>query len=659
LVLRGSPDPAPNACPDGTLCSSKRRIDKTHAHAWAAVTRNRPQPDQFWEYYDRAGELVGLVLRWNVAGGGKDFRPLARLTADNGGPGWIIGAMPPPRPLYGLRELLAGPNAVARVFVVEGEKAADAGRRVGLLTVTSAGGASAAHQTDWSPLAGRDIVLLPDNDAPGQKYAQSVLSHLVRLSPLPTVRLVRLPDLPEGGDLDDFVAQRPAMSPDDVKHAVEALCERAAALQTGVAFATETRRQGDNERGRGGQGEQNRTSNLLVSPSPCLPVLSPCLDRPLGSPNLPTPTPQEVSMNSSPRPQPTPIVTRLEDCRSTPVRWLWHGRLPAGKLTLLAGDPGLGKSFVTLDIAARISRGQPLPHLSEEPGALGRSIPGSVILLSAEDDVSDTIRPRLVAAGADLSRITALQAVRFSDDNSQAREESFSLASDLDVLERLITSLDNCRLIVIDPITAYLGAGDAHNNAEMRALLAPLSELAARTSVAVLAVNHLNKGGQGPAIYRSMGSLAFAATARSVLAVLIDPYDPAARILVSLKSNLGVNVDGMRYRITTVSSADEAGVGTMLPVVEWGATAVRMTADELLAQAVQTAACGPSIGEAAEWLQSMLRDGPQPAVELKRLAKTDGLHERTLLRAKQRLGIVARREGFGPHGRWTWQLPDA
>jgi hypothetical protein len=156
-----------------------------------------------------------------------------------------------------------------------------------------------------------------------------------------------------------------------------------------------------------------------------------------------------------------------------------------------------------------------------------------------------------------------------------------------------------------------------------------------------------------------MGSLAFAATARSVLAVLTDPYDPAARILVSLKSNLGLSVDGMRYRITTIAAADQAGVGTMMPVVAWDRSAVRRTADELLAAAAQFAASGPSITEAAEWLQSALRGGPQSAVELKQLAKNDGLHERTLLRAKQRLGIVARREGFGLHGKWLWQLPNA
>jgi hypothetical protein len=236
---------------------------------------------------------------------------------------------------------------------------------------------------------------------------------------------------------------------------------------------------------------------------------------------------------------------------------------------------------------------------------------------------------------------------------------TFSLANDPGVLEQLIASLDQCRLVVIDPITAYLGAGDSHNNAEMRSLLAPLSELAARTGVAVLAVNHLNKTAQGPAIYRSMGSLAFAATARSVLAVLRDPHDHGACVLVSLKSNLGVPVDGIRYRIANVSSVDENGIGILSPAVKWDDVPVRMTADELLAGAAQAAASGPAIAEAAEWLSSVLREGPQPAVDLKQRAKTDGIHERTLLRAKQRLGIIARREGFGRAGQWIWQLPKA
>jgi putative DNA primase/helicase len=143
---------------------------------------------------------VGLVLRWNLSGGGKVIRPLARVAS-----GWIIGAMPPPRPLYRLNDVLAGPNVLSRVYVVEGEKAADAGKSIGLVTTTSAGGASADDQTDWSPLAGRDVVLLPDNDDAGRKYAAAVIAQLIRLTPLPTIRQLRLPDVREGGDLYDFV----------------------------------------------------------------------------------------------------------------------------------------------------------------------------------------------------------------------------------------------------------------------------------------------------------------------------------------------------------------------------------------------------------------------------------------------------------------------
>jgi putative DNA primase/helicase len=366
----------------------------------------------------------------------------------------------------------------------------------------------------------------------------------------------------------------------------------------------------------------------------------------------------------------TLVLTRLADFQPKPVPWLWPGRVPAGNLTLLIGDPGLGKSILALDLAARVSRGAPLPSLDGEHVAApvrdadecefrenAPTCAGSVVLLSAEDHVSGTIRPRLVAAGADLARIVALAPLGIQDGAAgEARQESFSLAKDLDVLEQLVMSLARCRLVVIDPITAYLGVGNSHNNEVMRSLLAPLSDLAAHTGVAVLAINHLNKADQGPAIYRSMGSVALAATARSVLAVVADPYDDERRVLVPVKSNLGAPVDGMRYRIASAAAGDATGQRSCVAVVKWETTAVRMTADELFA-AARVSVSGPAIAEAAEWLKMVLRDGPKPAVELKQLAKLDGIHERTLLRAKQRLGITARREGFGPGGIWTWHLP--
>ena len=169
------------------------------------------------------------------------------------------------------------------------------------------------------------------------------------------------------------------------------------------------------------------------------------------------------------------------------------------------GDPGLGKSVLSLDLAARVSTGAPWPH------AAGRSDIGDVLILSAEDDPADTIVPRLMAVGADLNRIFILKGVKKGD-----QVQYFSLAEDLLALEAALTS--QTRLIIIDPISAYLGETDSHVNTSVRSVLAPLAELASKTGAAVLAISHLNKG-QGAAIYRVQGSIAFTAAARAVWAV--------------------------------------------------------------------------------------------------------------------------------------------
>jgi hypothetical protein len=168
--------------------------------------------------------------------------------------------------------------------------------------------------------------------------------------------------------------------------------------------------------------------------------------------------------------------------------------------------------------------------------------------------------------------------------------------------------------------------------------------------VAVLAINHLNKANQGPAIYRSMGSIAFAATARSALAVLRDPYDPEARMLVPLKNNLATTAAGLRYRVVPTSDQRSA-------VMSWDNVPLRMTADELMAATVQAQSAGGATIEACDWLLAALRDGRQSAAEFKASAKADGIRERTLLRAKGRLGILTRRQGVGLLGTWTWELP--
>ena len=219
------------------------------------------------------------------------------------------------------------------------------------------------------------------------------------------------------------------------------------------------------------------------------------------------------------------------------------GTYSSGKLTLLIGDPGLGKSLLTTDVASRVTRGRPFPD-----GAPCES--GSVIFLSAEDDAADTIRPRLDAAGADVSRVHILEAVRVALTDGSLTEKPFNLETDSAILEGVLREHPDVRLIVIDPISAYLGGVDSHSNAEVRGILAPLVAFAGRFGVAVLCITHLRKSA-GAAIYRAISSIAFAAAARAVWAVASDPEDGDRRLLLAVKQNLSGNEGGLGFRIDT------------------------------------------------------------------------------------------------------------
>lgn len=171
-----------------------------------------------WEYHNANGEIVGAVLRWNLPDGEKEIRPVSRYGAL-----WVACGMPDPRPLYRLTDL---PNAT-RVYVCEGEKATDAIRALGLVATTSPHGAQSPRKADWTPLAGKEIIILPDHDSAGADYAGKVASILARLTPAPVVKLVELPDLPEGGDAVEFAAARAAASADDLRRTVEDLADAA------------------------------------------------------------------------------------------------------------------------------------------------------------------------------------------------------------------------------------------------------------------------------------------------------------------------------------------------------------------------------------------------------------------------------------------------
>jgi hypothetical protein len=348
-----------------------------------------------------------------------------------------------------------------------------------------------------------------------------------------------------------------------------------------------------------------------------------------------------LNPTSAPKPEPAParafaVTRRLKDVEREKLTWLWPGRIPIGKLTLLAGDPGLGKSFVTLDMAARVSRGDGWPDVP-----LLKQTPAGVLLFNAEDDLADTIAPRLDKMQADDRNIIAIEGVSLLGERRH-----FSLESDLPRLAEVLDENPDTKLAVIDPISAYTGKVDSHNNTEVRGLLAPLAELAGRFHLAIVAVTHLSKSGGTKAVYRAMGSLAFAAAARAVWVIAKDQDDPQRRLLLPSKLNLSQDPDGLAYRIKE-------------GCVAWETDPVHMHADDACAAELQASGGKPRGSErreAKEWLIDELAAGRRPSKEIIEYGKECGFSEKTLRRAYAEIGVKPTKESFD--GQWLWRLPD-
>jgi putative DNA primase/helicase len=329
-----------------------------------------------------------------------------------------------------------------------------------------------------------------------------------------------------------------------------------------------------------------------------------------------------------------PVLVCMGDVQPETVRWLWHGRLPLGRLSLLVGRPGEGKSFATIDWAARVSTG------SDWPDGLACEC-GSVLLVSAEDDPGDTIRPRLDAHGADASRVHLLSAVNRRGENGRLVEAVFTLA-DLDPLRQSVERIGDVRLIVIDPIGSYIGGRiDAHRDNEVRSVLAPLAALAQQCGAAVVLVAHQRKAAATHADDLVLGSRAFTGIARSVLHLIRDPENDDRRLLLPGKTNLSMPAPGLAFAIR--------GEPTRL---EWEPGTVNLSASEVLAAGKGGA--GSAKYGAAEWLRDELSNGPVPSKELQERAKADGIAWKTVRSVKDLVGAHPTRKGFGPKGRWVW-----
>jgi hypothetical protein len=279
-------------------------------------------------------------------------------------------------------------------------------------------------------------------------------------------------------------------------------------------------------------------------------------------------SPRELPDSAKPRPARPKLdpderlITLASEIEPRRVRWLWPDRIPIGKLTTFAGWGGMGKSFVTMDLAARISRGDEIPGMGGECFE-----PGNVLILNTEDDPDDTSVPRLIVAKADLRKIGFATAKVLGQ---------FTLA-DLDNLDLMVRQMGGVRLLVIDPATAHLGDINDHKNSELRGLLMPLSLWAMHRQIAVVLVTHVNKpqAGKVEAMARVVGSVAWVNAVRAAVMFARDPNDKTRRLFVPFKANNAPERKGLAYRIVPTET---------LARVEW-LEEVDTSADEALSNA--------------------------------------------------------------------------
>jgi DNA-binding transcriptional ArsR family regulator len=323
------------------------------------------------------------------------------------------------------------------------------------------------------------------------------------------------------------------------------------------------------------------------------------------------------------------LIKTFSDIHPKPVEWLWPNRIAIGKLTIYAGDPGVGKSQGSLDLAARLSLGSPFPDHAPCPT-------GDSLILTNEDDPEDTIRPRLDALGADVSRIHYLKSRIVRD--SAATVTLWDRETFLDAVDQIRGMGRDFRLLIIDPLEGFLGGSDANKNGNVRETLAGLLSLAGEERFSVLAIQHLNKAAS-PAAYRVGGSIAFTALARSVWIFIKDKRTPDRRLFLPLKNNLGADKSGFEYALEAIGPSSR---------IRWGEEA-EDDLDSLMAAFNLPA---KPVSPEREALLKLLRERSPESLGTGELAKALGKKEpavtNLLVRLKQS-GLV-----HNPaYGRWT------
>ncbi|MCA9469822.1 MAG: AAA family ATPase [Nitrospira sp.] len=321
--------------------------------------------------------------------------------------------------------------------------------------------------------------------------------------------------------------------------------------------------------------------------------------------------------------------------------WAWEGRIPLNTLTVFAGNPGLGKSTITVEKTAQWSKGL------VESDLKGR--PVDVAIASAEDSFAHTLVPRLMAAGADLTR------VHFIEKEKKGERSSISIPKDVPAIEKAMQK-HQAKVLVIDPLACHINGGiNSWRDTDIRRALSPLAELADTLEAVVLVIVHLNKANYSEALYKVGGSTGIVAAARSVLLVAEDPDDEGGKVLTHLKCNLGPKAVSKKYSIQEqIVWVDGKQINTSSIV--WGDDAPELTASSVLSVKKDQEKLSANL-EAIKWLEGLLCDLPLSQKRIIEESRKMGIKDRTLHRAKKALGVRSFKNGFGKEGAWTWQIP--
>lgn len=337
-------------------------------------------------------------------------------------------------------------------------------------------------------------------------------------------------------------------------------------------------------------------------------------------------------------------LTAASSIKPVPIHWLWPQWIALGKLTILAGAGGTGKTTMALSLAATLTSGNRWPDDTVNTSK------GNVIVWSSEDDHADTLTPRLMAAGADLER------VHFIDGriNAEGETEPFDPATDIDTLRTEAEMIGGVSLLILDPVVNLI-RGDMHRANDVRRSLQAVVDFAEEMDCAVLGISHFSKGGAGtPAADRVIGSQAFGALARTVL-VAGKQDDSETRVLARAKSNIADDQGGCSYSIElcTVETSDGHMIETTKAV--WGEY-LEGSASEILAT-IEAPNNSDGEDDPVEALKAVLRDGRMASQEVNKIMAANGYTTKQTRTAREKLGVIITREGFSKDLKSYWELP--